>query len=257
MQLSVIVSIFNKSEFLPALFKSLLNQGLSPDEFEILLINDGSTDNSEQLCNALIQDYPKYHIQYVFQENAGVSAARNKGIELAQGNYIHFVDADDSLLARSYHYLLDLIGNMNADYVGFGIRQLDMRAKQPDSVVLPKIEGELLRETSRLELMRQTKWPSSSIAGFYRRKFLLQHNVKFPLGILTGEDVWFNYDFFKNNPRCLLTSCCPYVYWLREGSIMTTITEARADRWFNSYYLLLVHLSDNQQITPPTQYMTA
>ena len=86
---SVIIPLFNKEKFIEATLKSVLNQTFI--DFEILIINDGSTDNSAQL----IKGFDDPRIRYYYKENSGVSSARNDGIEKAQSNYISFIDADD------------------------------------------------------------------------------------------------------------------------------------------------------------------
>lgn len=86
---SVIIPLFNKEKFIEATLKSVLNQTFI--DFEILIINDGSTDNSA----TIIEGFDDPRICYFLKENAGVSSARNDGIEKAQSNYISFIDADD------------------------------------------------------------------------------------------------------------------------------------------------------------------
>ncbi|KIA85092.1 glycosyltransferase family 2 protein [Flavobacterium sp. AED] len=86
---SVIIPLFNKEKFIELTLKSVLNQTFI--DFEILIINDGSTDNSAQI----IKRFDDPRIRYFYKENAGVSSARNDGIEKAQSNYISFIDADD------------------------------------------------------------------------------------------------------------------------------------------------------------------
>lgn len=86
---SVIIPLFNKEKFIEATLKSVLNQSFI--DFEILIIDDGSTDNSA----SIIKGFDDARIRYYYKENAGVSSARNYGIEKAQSNYISFIDADD------------------------------------------------------------------------------------------------------------------------------------------------------------------
>ena len=86
---SVIIPLFNKEKFIEATLKSVLNQTFI--DFEILIIDDGSTDNSA----TLIKGFDDTRIRYFYKENAGVSSARNYGIEKSQSNYISFIDADD------------------------------------------------------------------------------------------------------------------------------------------------------------------
>ena len=86
---SVIIPLFNKEKFIEATLKSILNQSFI--DFEILIIDDGSTDNSAPI----IKGFDDSRIRYYYKENAGVSSARNDGIEKVQSNYISFIDADD------------------------------------------------------------------------------------------------------------------------------------------------------------------
>ena len=86
---SIIIPLFNKENFIENTLKSVLNQSFS--DFEVLIVNDGSTDKSEEK----VLEFKDNRIQYFYKENSGVSAARNFGIEKAQSNYITFIDADD------------------------------------------------------------------------------------------------------------------------------------------------------------------
>lgn len=96
--ISIIVPVYNVGKYLKECLCSLVNQDLSKDEYEIICINDGSTDGS----GAILESFSsKYDNIYVFhQKNCGVSASRNKGIELSRGEYVWFVDSDD-LIARN------------------------------------------------------------------------------------------------------------------------------------------------------------
>ena len=171
MRLSVIVPIYNKSQQLSSLFNSLLHQGLESDEFEIILVNDGSTDHSEKICADFIKSYPDLNIQYLYQNNRGVSIARNVGIDNATGEYIHFMDSDDTLVDGSYRYILDKFTSLKADYIGFGFKLIDARDQAIDNYNLETIAGDLVRKADGLELIGEALWPSSSVVGFYKRRF--------------------------------------------------------------------------------------
>ncbi len=243
MLLSIIVPIYNKSQYLESCFASLMQQGLRNDEFEIILINDGSIDDSERLCNDFIITHNNTNIRYYYQKNSGVSCARNKGIELAQGKYIHFMDCDDTLKRDSYRYIIDNICQDSYDYIGFGMCLLDLRTTEdiriPDT---PLTDGKIVQHTRGLESIIAVNWPSTCCLGLYRTEFLKKHGIRFPKGITIGEDVWFNFEFFSKNPSVCYTSCCPYIYWQRKESAMTTISKERAEKWFYSYHALLAHL---------------
>ena len=91
--ISVIIPIYNAAQYLPQVLHNLKEQ--SERELEILLMDDGSTDGSAEICKSAEQEDVRMH--YFYQENAGVSAARNRALSLASGEYIAFLDADDAI----------------------------------------------------------------------------------------------------------------------------------------------------------------
>ena len=108
MKLSIIVPIYNVESYLTRCVQSIIAQGLA--DYEVILVDDGSTDSSARLCDELEQQYPSI-IRVIHQDNGGLSAARNSGIEVARGEYITFVDSDDELcpdtLQRNMEYLTE------------------------------------------------------------------------------------------------------------------------------------------------------
>lgn len=113
--ISVIIPVYNPGRHLKKCLDSIINQTYK--NIEIILIDDGSTDGSASLCD----DYAKNdsRIICIHQENAGVSKARNKGIELAKGEFYHFPDSDDYLELDTYEYLINLIKKHSCDAVTF------------------------------------------------------------------------------------------------------------------------------------------
>ena len=90
--ISVVVPVYNLSEFLPHCFESLLMQTL--DNYEIILVDDGSTDTSGTLCDQYEAEHKKF-VRCIHKSNGGLSSARNTGIDVAKGKYIIFPDPDD------------------------------------------------------------------------------------------------------------------------------------------------------------------
>ena len=100
-KISVIICTYNREEFLPNLIKSITQQTLDKQQYEILFINNNSTDQTETLCQQYIQQYSAWSIRYFVETQQGLSYARNRGITEAQGEYITFAD-DDALLAPDF-----------------------------------------------------------------------------------------------------------------------------------------------------------
>lgn len=93
---SIIVPVFNAEDNLESCLESILSQSFGKDDLQLILINDGSTDSSKEICTRFAREYPNI-VLYVEQSNKGVSAARNKGLDLSEGKYVGFVDADDEI----------------------------------------------------------------------------------------------------------------------------------------------------------------
>lgn len=97
---SVIIAAYNYAHFLPETLNSVLGQSLA--SWECIVVDDGSTDNTETIVNSFVQLDPRF--RYIHQHNQGLAASRNKGLELARGQYIQFLDADDLLQASKLHH---------------------------------------------------------------------------------------------------------------------------------------------------------
>ena len=114
-KISVIVPIYNVEQYLSQCLDSIINQTYT--NLEIILINDGSTDNSEKICNQYKLLDPR--IIVIHKTNGGLSDARNTGIKIATGDYISFVDADDFIDKNMYTILFQKINTTNADIIWY------------------------------------------------------------------------------------------------------------------------------------------
>ena len=125
LKLSVIVPIYQVEQYLPKCVDSLLNQGLSPTDYEIILVDDGSPDN----CGVICDDYALRHenIKVVHRQNGGLSAARNSGIEVAQGEYVQFVDPDDYLESNVLGKLVQKVESDKLDVLRFNYQNVNER----------------------------------------------------------------------------------------------------------------------------------
>lgn len=123
---SIVIPIYNVYDYLEETILSVINQSIGfLDNIQIILVNDGSPDNSEEICLKYKNLYPK-NIKYVKQENAGVSAARNKGLEFVEGEFVNFLDSDDKwqddAFVKAYNMFRD---NINIDVIAFKLKYFD------------------------------------------------------------------------------------------------------------------------------------
>jgi glycosyltransferase involved in cell wall biosynthesis len=146
MRLSIIIPVYNAAIFLPKCLDSILVQNLDFDDYEILIINDGSTDNSLIVANSYSKKYD--HIKVCTKVNGGVGSARNKGLTLAKGDYVYFIDPDDYLAESVLKRIIEQAENNNLDILTFATKRttnsslFNSATKQMELELSPILNGE-------------------------------------------------------------------------------------------------------------------
>jgi glycosyltransferase involved in cell wall biosynthesis len=212
---SIIIPVYNVEPYLQRCVDSALGQDY-PDKFEIILVDDGSTDKSGSICDDYAQKDAR--IRVVHKENGGLSSARNAGVKIATGEYIVFLDSDDWIdddaLAR-----LDGVLTKNAvDVCAFlykvadasGVRLCERVKKCPKKIVL----------TMEDFLGASNLGPEAWIQ-VYRSEFLFRNDIRFPEGLFC-EDVLFTTRISLCAADIVVLDYCGYNYFQREDSIMHT-----------------------------------
>lgn len=195
-KVSVIVPIYNAEKFIHKCINSLINQTYK--DLEILLIDDGSTDNSYILCKEYSQKDKR--VRLIHKENGGVSIARNYGIEKACGDFIMFVDSDDWLEADACEKLVNNAVSRNADIVfcNYCVKQIE--GDKTKSTLKDHNHGnceiigqhEILKLAEKLAFAEFCFHGSSSVCTkIWRREFLIKNNILFEAGRTHGEDWYF------------------------------------------------------------------
>lgn len=182
-KISVIVPIYNTEKFLRKCIESILNQTLQ--EIEIILINDGSTDNSHNICLEYAEKYPE-KIIYVNNKNIGCSATRNLGIELAKGEYIAFVDSDDYIEKTMYEELWNEKEKNNSDVIICGITYINLLNNQNNqkNISIPKVKNKFDYFSSKNRI-------ANPINKIFNRKLILKNKIIFPVDTQNCEDLVF------------------------------------------------------------------
>lgn len=189
-KISVIVPVYNSEKYLYRCIDSLLAQSFK--DFELILIDDGSTDNSGRICD----DYSTLDNRAIVyhKANGGVSSARQMGLEKSQGEFIIFADPDDWVDSNMLMSMLSNIGEetdvLICDYY---------IASSPKREYLRKQRPAFLKSDSILRQLITGKLHGSTCNKLYRRKTLLKYNISFPEGVNYCEDLWFNCDFFMHD----------------------------------------------------------
>lgn len=182
--ISVIIPVYNAERFLNRCLDSICNS-----QAEVIIIDDGSTDKSLEICISYQKRYKNFTV--IHQDNFGVSVARNAGIEVAQGNWICFVDADDYVASDWYDILISQVKKTpKADVIIFG---KNIETKEYDQVECVKAA---LGDRSVISYGSESfGWPCSKL---YSRKFLVKNDIRFISGLINGEDSLFNCEAFIN-----------------------------------------------------------
>ena len=189
---SVIIAVYNTGRYLDDSIGSLLNQTIGFDKIQIILVNDGSTDNSEEICLKYQKNYSN-NIIYIKIEHGGVSKARNAGLDYARGEFINFLDADDKWDSQALRYvLLFFRNNTNVDLVAG--RLLFFEAINSYHPLDYKFY-----ETRVVNLTKDYNCIHLSGPSSFFRRFLIK-GKKFVEDVFSGEDTIFINNILILNP---------------------------------------------------------
>ena len=216
-KISVIVPVYNVEAYLERCVESILQQTYA--HFELILINDGSTDSSGQICDHLASQYENIKVHHI--ENAGVSNARNMGIQLATGSWVTFIDSDDFV---TQDYLATLASAVEGVNVGFVIAPLH-HIKNGIVTDIPSHSGKTelwSTEETMKELLMTTRTSFFPVAKLFKRDLLVDE--KFNTNYHLAEDALFLTELLlKTRCSCVFIDKPVYYYDHREGSATTSV----------------------------------
>lgn len=206
--ISIIVPIYNSESYLEQCVDSILNQTFQ--DFELLLIDDGSTDNSLQIC--LQYSQKDNRIRCYTQKGLGPSAARNIGLEHAQGEYITFVDSDDYLNLDALEILYNAIQDGAYDLVRCSFQCVGPRNKLKTRE-LPDIHVHSKHELAQIYYNNYELYLHANVWGkLYRASIIKKHNIKFKKDIHVCEDRIFNVEYAQYANTAILLKYVGYNY---------------------------------------------
>ncbi len=221
--LSIIIPVFNAEHYLHACLGSILTQSFQ--DFEVLLIDDGSTDRSLEICRDYTQKDSRVLVFH--QGNAGPSEARNLGMDNAQGRYITFVDADDELMPETL--------NLNIDYL---LKHPDVQLLQfPMMACLPDGQRKLKFNQERTINGRESinsLWcvGNDVINGFFWGKIYnreLLDGLRLPVGMRNSEDAWLMCEVLSRCNCVFLSNLGAYQYNLHNDSLSYAVGQEQVN----------------------------
>lgn len=214
-KISIIIPVYNVEEYLKRCIESILNQNsfsYSDDSIEVLLVNDGSPDNSQAIIDRYVAKYS--FIKGFKKENGGLSDARNYGLDRATGSYVWFIDSDDWINEDSLFTLSEIIIKTKSDIISFsGVEYVDNNNRYN---ILPTVmEGTYSSDDYLLMVLNLE---SSSHICFRIFKRTMFDNVRFPIGVVYEDAITFP-KLLCQSKKIVQINMGLYYYYLRDGSI--------------------------------------
>jgi glycosyltransferase involved in cell wall biosynthesis len=217
-KVSVIIPIYNVESPLEKCLDSVVNQTLS--DIEIILVDDGSTDNSAKIAEKYARQDSR--IKLIYQKNAGASAARNTGLEIATGEYISFIDSDDWVDSKMYEELIEQAYEHNRPNIikSYHYKVTKTGITRGNSFYHPNKENKKAILTENLqELLKTCSY--AVWASLWKKSFLDEYNLSFIKGIQNVEDIIFTWQTMLYSKEILLVYK-PYYYYNLAIPISTT-----------------------------------
>lgn len=217
-EVSIIIPCYNAEKTIYRTLNSLLSQTFR--NFEVIIINDGSKDNSEKKIAEYIKKYTSMKIRYFYQENRGVSVARNEGLKKANGKYITFLDADDLYHPRFLEILHKLLIEKKADIVCCQYKKIS--SEKNFIVDVKNIENKKLlpKEEILRKYIHKRKTRFSFVCAIYKRSIIEKENLCFPINIRFGEDSEFICKYLTHCDKGIFLNECLYGYLNNNQSVM-------------------------------------
>lgn len=212
-KLSIIIPVFNAEKYIDRCIESILEQEY--ENYELILVNDGSTDSSEQICKKYLNQ--NNHIRYIFSENKGASHARNLGIRIAKGELIWFIDADDWIEPNS---LSQLISEFNSDLLFFGFFKIYENGQRSQFRIQSMTET---FSTDIDKVIHRLFVSSEKFFGFtwnklFKREIIHKYNLQFNENLIVKEDEVFTFEYCRHINSLTISSATPYDYRILSNS---------------------------------------
>lgn len=217
---SVVIPVYNVEKYLERAVKSVVRQTYS--NLEIILVDDGATDSSPELCDGLASSDSRIHV--IHKTNGGLSSARNAGINQASGEYVAFLDSDDWFEADVIDYCLSLISEHKADIVQFRTTlTTDEEPARPAKEKISVLHGKEILEFLMIQSTKSDTYYSACTCLFKRDVI---GELRFPEGQIVEDLVW-KYKVLRNAETMVASSAIKHYYFQNIGSITNAGLKSR------------------------------
>lgn len=258
-KVSVIIPVYNTRAYVEEAVRSIMNQTLR--DIEIIIINDGSTDNSLSVIEKLAREDSR--IRFYSQENKGLSNTRNVGIEVALGQFLYFMDSDDVLAPSAFEICYPLCTEKNLEFVFFNAESFSEDMDIPMEIDYQR--GNLFDEQKVYSgkemlsiMLNKNKYRASACLNFVRRSVIVQHKLKFYPNII-HEDELFTALLFMQSSRVGYINSAFFKRRFREDSIMTrrySMKNVTSYLVVTEQLILFSHGKDNELVQLVSRLLT-
>lgn len=233
-KISIIIPAYNVENYIQSCINSILNQ--SYKNFEIILIDDGSTDKTFEICDKYAQKDQRVRIMR--QKNAGAPTALNKGLKEANGKYIWFIDSDDFIEENALEILVNKAEESNADIILFGARSVDYKEGAPTNIQndywnLSSVDKKYTQELFNYK--NSISWlinlPTVPWNKFHKKDFIIKHKIKFDTELLAPYDAFFNLCCYLKNANIIFLDKILYNYRLTTSSTTAKLVSDKSAKW--------------------------
>lgn len=244
--ISIIIPVYNSEKYLSSCLDSILSQSFSDNE--IILIDDGSTDNSSEICEKYARKNNR--IKFLHKINGGVSSARNVGLNNAKGEWVYFADADDTLLPNSLNTIYDTIKRYPSEFYMFGYK----KENENGETIIGK-KKEFFKTVDKEFAIHEMYYPTDFLyqgylwCKLFNRNIIEKNHIRFDENIYYNEDRLFiiQYICVLSNNICYSTYPI-YKYIERENGAMKNLVGQYNKKYvtdFDAFYKMLICLKDH------------
>lgn len=218
MLISIIIPAYNVEPYVLKCLESVCRQDIEKEDYEVIIINDGSTDGTSRLIEKFIEENANSPIKYISQLNKGLSATRNQGLDVAKGDYVWFVDSDDWIEPNCLGYIRKNIDKFKPELL---ILTTKVYKENERYDVIRNLQENKLIE-GRTVFFKSWIYPYSGVQFYiYNRFWLRSKNISFYEGIYY-EDLPFSSIVLNETSKCLYLKNPVYNYLIRNNSITTS-----------------------------------
>ena len=218
---SVTVPVYNVQNYLAKCIESVLAQTYK--NFELILVDDGSTDCSSQICDCYQQKDSR--IKVIHKDNGGLSSARNAGLDVSEGKYIYFLDSDDYIEPNLLEETISIMEDKQCDMVSFGMVKEDVHGNHIENILYKPANIKITKEEERMEfhlkhlLNYRMGWEACN--RIFRCDIIREHGLRFiSERKVFAEDLLFSFTYWLYAESCITLSTYHYHYVQRDSSLM-------------------------------------